>query len=57
LGWNSWNAFGLSVDDARVRTAAKTMIEKLASYGWNYVNIDDGWEIEKRLPSGEIANQ
>jgi alpha-galactosidase len=58
LGWNSWNAFGLSVDDARVRTAARTMIEKLASYGWNYVNIDDGWEIDKRLPSGEIvANQ
>ncbi|MEO7216408.1 putative Ig domain-containing protein [Mucilaginibacter sp.] len=58
LGWNSWNAFGLSVDDSRVRTAARTMIEKLASYGWNYVNIDDGWEIDKRLPSGEItANQ
>lgn len=55
LGWNSWNAFGLSVDDGRVRTAARTMIEKLASYGWNYVNIDDGWEIDKRLPSGEIA--
>ncbi|OOQ59220.1 putative Ig domain-containing protein [Mucilaginibacter pedocola] len=55
LGWNSWNAFGLSVDDARVRTAARTMIEKLSAYGWNYVNIDDGWEIDKRLPSGEIA--
>jgi alpha-galactosidase len=55
LGWNSWNAFGLSVDDARVRTAANTMIEKLAAYGWNYVNIDDGWEIDKRLPNGAIT--
>jgi alpha-galactosidase len=32
LGWNSWNAFGLSVDDARVRVAAaNTMIEKLSA--------------------------
>ena len=56
LGWNSWNAFGLSVDDARVRTAAKTMIDKLSAYGWNYVNIDDGWEIDKRLANGEITS-
>ncbi|MES2109569.1 MAG: putative Ig domain-containing protein [Bacteroidota bacterium] len=55
LGWNSWNAFGLSVNDERVRVAAKTMIEKLSAYGWNYVNIDDGWEAETRAASGQIV--
>ena len=55
LGWNSWNAFGLSVNDERVRTAARTMIDKLSAYGWSYVNIDDGWEAEKRAASGEIV--
>ncbi|MCR8561776.1 putative Ig domain-containing protein [Mucilaginibacter sp. BJC16-A38] len=55
LGWNSWNAFGLSVNDERVRTAARTMIEKLSAHGWNYVNIDDGWEAEQRAASGEIV--
>ena len=55
LGWNSWNVWGLSVDDAKVRNAAD-MIKKsgLADYGWTYVNIDDGWESEKRNSRGEI---
>ncbi|MDO3640537.1 putative Ig domain-containing protein [Mucilaginibacter sp. L3T2-6] len=55
LGWNSWNAFGLSVNDERVRVAAKTMIEKLSAHGWNYINIDDGWEAEKRAENGQIV--
>jgi len=55
LGWNSWNAFGLSVNDEKVRIAAKTMIEKLSAHGWNFVNIDDGWEAEQRAASGEIV--
>ncbi|GAB3924885.1 putative Ig domain-containing protein [Mucilaginibacter myungsuensis] len=55
LGWNSWNAWGLSVDDAKVRTAAKTMTDKLAAHGWAYVNIDDGWESAARLPDGRIT--
>ena len=47
--------FGLSVNDEKVRVAAKTMIEKLSAHGWNFVNIDDGWEAEKRAESGEIV--
>jgi alpha-galactosidase len=54
LGWNSWNAFGLSVTDEKVRIAAQTMIDKLSAHGWNYINIDDGWEAENRSASGEI---
>jgi alpha-galactosidase len=55
LGWNSWNAFGLSVNDARVRVAAKTIADKLSNYGWSYVNIDDGWESPKRAADGQIV--
>ena len=55
MGWNSWNAWGLSVSDARVRSSAKALIDKsLINHGWNYVNIDDGWEAEKRAANGEI---
>jgi alpha-galactosidase len=58
LGWNSWNAFGLTVNDQRVRTSAKTFTDKLSAHGWNYINIDDGWEAEQRNANGEIvANQ
>lgn len=55
LGWNSWNAFGLSVNDAKVRIAAKTIADKLSAHGWSYVNIDDGWEAEHRAPDSTIV--
>ncbi len=55
LGWNSWNAWGLTVNDKKVRVAAKTMISKLSAHGWNYINIDDGWEAEKRAPDSSIV--
>jgi alpha-galactosidase len=54
LGWNSWNVWGLAVDDAKVRAAADAMISSgLASRGFSYINIDDGWE-KDRDASGEI---
>jgi alpha-galactosidase len=55
LGWNSWNAFGLTVTDAKVRVAAKTIATKLSAHGWSYVNIDDGWEAAQRAAGGEIV--
>jgi len=55
LGWNSWNAFGLSVNDQRVKVAANQMADKLSSHGWMYINIDDGWEAPERAADGSIV--
>ena len=45
LGWNSWNCWGLSVSDEKVRLSAEYMRSSgLIDHGWTYVNIDDGWE-------------
>lgn len=45
LGWNSWNVWGDSVDDAKVRAAADAMVASgLAAHGYQFINIDDGWE-------------
>lgn len=54
MGWNSWNCWGFSVDDGKVREAARAMHEKLQAYGWAYVNIDDGWPAEARTAEGEL---
>ena len=55
MGWNSWNAYGLAVDAAKVRAVAEAMVSTgLAAHGWTYVNIDDGWEAEQRAPDGAI---
>ncbi len=46
MGWNSWNCWGLSVDQNKVAAAANAFISTgLADHGWTYINIDDGWEI------------
>ncbi len=54
MGWNSWNCWGLTVNDEKVRDAARLMNEKIHAYGWEYVNIDDGWEASERTKQGEI---
>ncbi|MCK9399111.1 MAG: NPCBM/NEW2 domain-containing protein [Bacteroidales bacterium] len=55
MGWNSWNCWGLSVDDQKVRAAADAFINSgLADHGWTYINIDDGWEAPERTAKGEI---
>lgn len=54
MGWNSWNCWGLSVSDEKVRSAADAMKSNgMINHGWSYVNIDDGWE-DKRNEKGEI---
>ena len=56
MGWNSWNCWGLSVSDEKVKSSAQAMIDKgLADHGWTYINIDDGWEAEKRNAQGQIV--
>ena len=56
MGWNSWNCWGLSINDARLKASAQAMIDKgLINHGWTYINIDDGWEAPARHINGEIV--
>lgn len=51
MGWNSWNCWGLSVDQEKVLDAAEAFVNTgLADHGWQYINIDDGWEIRGDSP-------
>jgi hypothetical protein len=42
MGWNSWDAYGLTIDEAQFRASAQVQAG-LKSYGWNYAVIDEGW--------------
>jgi len=56
MGWNSWNCWGLSVSDEKLKASARALMDKgLIDHGWSYMNIDDGWEAESRNKSGEIV--
>jgi len=56
MGWNSWNCWGLSVSDAKVRSSAQALLDKgLIDHGWAYINIDDGWQSPQRDVNGNIV--
>ena len=42
MGWNSWDSYGLTLDEADFRANAQALA-KLRSYGWTYAVIDEGW--------------
>jgi hypothetical protein len=53
MGWNSWNCWGPSVTDAKVRSSAQALIDKsLIDYGWTYINVDDCWQASGRTKEG-----
>lgn len=45
LGWNSWDAYGLTIDEADYRANA-TVLGQLREFGWEYAVIDEGWYME-----------
>ena len=42
MGWNSWDAYGLTIDEADFKANAR-QLAKLHAYGWTYAVIDEGW--------------
>ncbi|MDE3188091.1 MAG: glycoside hydrolase family 27 protein [Acidobacteriota bacterium] len=45
MGWNSWDAYGLTIDEADYR-ANTTVLAGLKQYGWLYSVIDEGWYMQ-----------
>jgi alpha-galactosidase len=57
LGWNSWNCYGRNVSDVRMRAAADGMEKSgLAAHGFQYVNLDDGWNFPGSGPNTRDAD-
>lgn len=47
MGWNSWYIHRMLVTDSIIRKTADQMITTgMADYGYQYVNIDGGWNVQ-----------
>jgi alpha-galactosidase len=46
LGWNSWDAYGLTITEPAFRANATVLKQKLLPFGWQYAVIDEGWFFE-----------
>ena len=42
MGWNSWDAYGLTIDEADYR-ANTEVLASMRQNGWQYSVIDEGW--------------
>jgi alpha-galactosidase len=55
MGWNSYNVWGCGVDQEKTVRSARAMIAAgLDQHGWTYVNMDDGWQGQRRGPSNAL---
>jgi alpha-galactosidase len=55
LGCNTWGGWGARVTDANLRAAAQAMVDTgLINHGWQYINIDDGWQGRRGGPDNAI---
>ena len=58
MGWNSWNKFGHSIDDAAVRGVADAMVKSgMKDAGYVYINIDDTWEGDRDAQGNILTNK
>jgi alpha-galactosidase len=55
MGWNSWNTFTRHLSDSLVRQTADAMVESgMRDLGYQYINIDDFWQLVERDEEGNI---
>lgn len=54
LGWNSWDAYGLTIDEEQFRDNANVLVS-LQQFGWKYAVIDEGWYMAN--PAGKTLEQ
>ena len=43
MGWNSWDAYGLTITELQFRENVTVLNTRLKPFGWNYAVIDEGW--------------
>jgi alpha-galactosidase len=55
MGWNSWNAYQEDISEKKIIETVDAFISTgLKDAGYTYINIDDGWAIERDL-NGNIV--
>lgn len=46
MGWNSWDAYGLTITEPQFRANVAVQSTQLKPLGWTYAVIDEGWFLE-----------
>jgi len=49
MGWNSWDSYGLTIDESQFRANAAAEAKKLLPFGYRYAVVDEGWYMQNPL--------
>jgi hypothetical protein len=52
MGWNSWDGYGTTINEAQVKANAEWMAEHLKPFGWQYVTVDMEWFVSNPTAEG-----
>ena len=52
MGWNSWDSYGTTVNEAQVKANADWMAKNLKAFGWQYVVVDMEWFVTNPVAEG-----
>jgi alpha-galactosidase len=52
MGWNSWDGYGTTINEADFKANARWFADHLKPYGWQYVVIDAEWYVANPVPEG-----
>lgn len=57
MGWNSWNRFACNVGEQLIRETADAMVTSgMQAVGYQYVNIDDCWQVSRDQQGKIVAD-
>ena len=57
MGWNSWNKFACHVNEELIRETADAMVSSgMKAAGYQYVNIDDCWQVSRDADGTIVAD-
>jgi hypothetical protein len=52
MGWNSWDSYGTTINEADFKANAQWLADHLKSYGWQYAVIDMEWFVTNPVAEG-----
>ncbi|HZO99639.1 MAG TPA: glycoside hydrolase family 27 protein [Terriglobia bacterium] len=55
MGWNSWDSYGLTIQEAEYKANVDWMAKHLKQFGWEYAVIDEGWYLQNPESHGKPA--
>ena len=56
MGWNSWDSYGTTVNEAQVKANADWMARNLKAFGWQYVVVDMEWFVTNPIAEGNAKD-